>query len=352
VQEPLSSASTSAREYANWAASQSVPIISGNYQRDLNSVELHPWDNINGRGVLLNHDRSVDSNDCWVVEIAPGTALCEEKHLFETMIYVLSGEGATEIWTGDERSQTVSWQTGTLFAVPLNFRHQHRNTSTTQPVRLLVVTNAPIVMNTFQSLNFVFGCDYEFADRYNGEADYFQDEGKLDGRVLHRNLIPDAGNFQLVDYPERGGGGTNIHLFLAGGALKAHISEFAVGKYKKAHRHGPGAHVLILEGEGYSLMWKEGDEPTRYDWGPGSLVVPPDNWFHQHFNVGDRPARYLAMRYIDTQIRNEKGIPLSNISTREGGNQIEYEDQAPQVEALFQERLRAARERATGSAGS
>src|SRR5262245_50256823 len=92
VQEPLSSASTSAREYANWAAAQSVPIISGNYQRDLNSVELHPWDNINGRGVLLNHDRSVDSNDCWVVEIAPGSSLREEKHLFETMIYVLSGE--------------------------------------------------------------------------------------------------------------------------------------------------------------------------------------------------------------------------------------------------------------------
>ena len=36
-----------------------------------------------------------------------------------------------------------------------------------------------------------------------------------------------------------------------------------VATYKKAHRHGAGAHVIILKGEGFSVVWKEGDEITR-----------------------------------------------------------------------------------------
>ena len=117
--------------------------------------------------------------------------------------------------------------------------------------------------------------------------------------------------------------------------MNSHISQFPIGTYKKAHAHGPGAHVIILSGEGYSLMWPEGDEPQRYDWEVGTMIVPPNMWFHQHFNTGTTPARYLAFKHEVVAIRNAQGVPKAWISKRIGGDQIDYADEKPEIRQMF-----------------
>ena len=102
--------------------------------------------------------------------------------------------------------------------------------------------------------------------------------------VWDTNVVADVRKLELFASVKRGAGGSNIQIELGENAMAVHISEFPVGTYKKAHRHGPGAHVVIIGGKGYSLMWPEGEEPKRFDWHDGSVIVPPERWFHHRID--------------------------------------------------------------------
>jgi hypothetical protein len=69
------------------------------------------------------------------------------------------------------------------------------------------------------------------------------------------------------------------------------------------------------------------------------MIVPPNLWFHQHFNTGPTPARYLAFKSEGVAIRNAQGVPKAWISRRLGGDQIDYADESPRVREWFREAL-------------
>ncbi|UCE74239.1 MAG: hypothetical protein JSV56_00660, partial [Methanomassiliicoccales archaeon] len=103
-----------------------------------------------------------------------------------------------------------------------------------------------------------------------------------------------------------------------------------------------GAYIVILEGKGYSLMWLEGQPKQRFDWHRGSLIVPGRMWFHQHFNTGGEPAKYLALRWGSRKFPTGKHFSEGEgwwYSIKLGGHQIEYEDEDPAVRQMYEQDL-------------
>jgi hypothetical protein len=325
--------------YIRWVADEGLDIISAHYIKNLNTVELKPWARRGGRGVYINHEASRTSSDCYVCEILPGRELAPQRQLFEEMIYILSGSGSTTVWNDAGDRITFEWGKGSMFAIPLNAWHQHFNGSGLESARYVAVTNSPGIINLYEYPEFVFNTPFDFKNRFNGEPDYFANRGTQKGLLLETNFVADAVSLPLMSAKERGAGGGHIRFKLAKGSMNCHISEFPIATYKKAHRHGPGAHVIIMSGEGYSLMWPDGEEPKRYDWEVGALIVPPNLWFHQHFNIGTTPARYLAFKHESVSIRNAQGVPKGWISRRDGGDQIDYSEEPQVIRELFAEEL-------------
>ena len=101
-----------------------------------------------------------------------------------------------------------------------------------------------------------------------------------------------------------------------------------------------------VDGEGYSLLWYEGDEAFKeLPWRHGIMYTPPFWMFHQHFNTGPKPARYLACslgsrRYPFIALRRRSAEGGGMVSIQQGGRQIEYEDQDPRIHRQWLEAIR------------
>ncbi len=328
--------------YDRFLKSEGIPVYGAYSVEDLNTIKLGPWSRKGGNGCFINLIGNEQATDTYVCEIPAGSSLKPERHLYEEMMMVLSGRGASTIWNEGGPKQTFEWQEGSLFSIPMNAWHQHFNGQGDKPVRFLGATNAPIIINLYHNIDFIYNNSYVFNDRFGGEAGYFGTQGKLyrvagqTGRSWESNFIPDVRSFKLYELKERGGGGSAVIFEMANSTMAAHIAQFAVGSYKKAHRHGPGANVVIVRGEGYSLMWPEGGERVYVPWHAGSLFVPPGRWFHQHFNTGPEPARYVALKFTGSR-KFPLGIKyLSSEMTKTGPDQIEYEDEDPEIRAMYE----------------
>ena len=340
--------------YKQWLADEGPRVIEGLYCRDVGAAELAPWPRKGCDGAIFNFDGfkgNPRGNDLHVIEIPPGGSTNPERHMYEEIVYVYSGRGATSIWFDEREKQSFEWHEGSLFAIPLNANFQHFNASGNERARCFSVTTAPTTLRQFHwNEEFLYHCPVDFTDRFGPDSNYYTAEGTMwrnrNNHVWESNFVPDVPAMKLFEWKERGGGGRNIMLQMGEGNLIAHISGFQTGTYKKAHRHGPGAYLYITGGQGFSLLWQDGGERIKADWQKGSLFLAGaggGEWFHQHFNGGPEEARYLALRggqggsfkYGASSGQNR----MADVSIADGGMQLEYKDEDPEVHRIFEEEL-------------
>jgi hypothetical protein len=340
--------------YRDWAEGEGIPIHL-DFGHNLLELETGPWDRYDARGCFAHTHGAGDFMSNYVLEIAPGRKTRPVKHLYEMFCFVLAGHGSTKIWLPNGETRIFEWGPKALFAIPLNCEYQLFNSTGTAPVRVSCTNDAPITINLYHNLDFVFNNPCSFPERvgatghFAGEGDhsaYAHASTNVPTNVWETNFVHDLTTFKLYELNERGQGGTNVNFILADGTMHAHVSQIPKGRYKKAHRHAAGTHVHAIDGEGYSLLWHEGDaEFKEIPWQHGFMYTPPFWMFHQHFNTCAQPARYLACslgsrRYPFIALRRKSSEGGGAVSLTKGGRQLEYEDQDPRIHRKWLEAMR------------
>src|SRR5207253_5425036 len=122
---------------------ENIPVAEGYGIEDVTTLPRKPWARTGGKGAYIQLKGMEGFTGMYVCEIPGGGALHIERHLYEKVICILRGFGATEVWSGNNGKKIqFEWQQGSLFAVPLNCTHRMINGSR-EPAIFLAVTSAP-----------------------------------------------------------------------------------------------------------------------------------------------------------------------------------------------------------------
>ncbi len=82
--------------YATWAAQEGVPITE-DFGVDLLTAPTAPWPRFGVDGGMVHLKGRGDFVSIFVLDLAPGAKTAPQKHMFEEVVYVLSGYGSTTI---------------------------------------------------------------------------------------------------------------------------------------------------------------------------------------------------------------------------------------------------------------
>jgi len=333
--------------YDLWMESQGIPIHKGYCIEDLRTLDLGWWEERQCHAAFIQLMGQEGVASAWVAEVPPGKNLPPMQFALDQLVYVASGRGITTLWAQEGKAKkSFEWQEHSLFLIPRNSFRQFSNMQGDKPARLLHYSYLPLAMSAIPEPPFFFDNPYQSADLLSDPSKDFYSEAKLvqaketnDFIGLYAfwygNFFPDMRAWDKLDANmRRGAGGKSVFIQFPDSELYAHMSVFPAQTYKKAHRHGPGRVIVIPAGEGYSIMWEEGKDKVVVPWHECSVFVPPNKWFHQHFNVGATTARYLAL-HPPMQFDGH----AEKVEDR-AKDQIEYPNEEPWIRQKFEGELK------------
>ena len=222
----------------------------------------------------------------------------------EALFYVISGRGETEFRShGGLPSNKYAWKRNSLFAIPVDHEIQHRNLSTTEPLRLLAsvgygINIYPYVAEELRSI------------RQNPAENAEERRRTLARTTYPGHFVDDLREHPVAMREARGNKTAFFNMMATAGHRthpNVHISELT-GEKAYAHKHGNSPMFVILKGAGYDV-WSEAKDLAEYeaalkagtvhraDYKVGTMcAVPPGPHWHQHFSTHKtEPLRYLAI---------------------------------------------------------
>lgn len=351
--------------YDRFVELDGVPIVgAGQSSIDLETVVVAPWDRKGASGCLIDAGFQITNPslsqflDGYVLELPTRGFTKSENGIFEEVFYVVCGTGRTEFTWTDGVVEEVRWRPGALFSVPPNCTRRHRADDGVH-ARLLGVHSLPGMINLFRDQDFIFSNQASFAAtstsrQWNLDTSSIEFAAISSGAtVVQLDQVSDVERLSLVSWNERGYGSTNRMFQFGENGLVAHVSEVPVGMYKKAHHHegqgGVGGFILSPRGRGYTLSWDtsspkfaEAEDCAKVEWRRNVLFHYDTDWFHQHFNTGSEPSRYLAIYAGSSKypglgyFRGREGV---SVDLEDGGRQVSFEMESNEVFSLFEDAL-------------
>jgi len=252
----------------------------------------------------------LDQVDATIIEIPPGGKLPPVRHLAEEIIYIISGQGHTNLWVpSDDKVHRYKWGPGDLLSPSLNAWHQHFNTSTDEPVRYISITTTPLTRNLFHDPDFITSSNFVFADRWEyattQQPEYTPEGGFESSEVVRMrvgHLLPDLPDRKLR---QRRKGAWGITILPEGDLAGNHVLEMEVrekdgeeftDQEAHLHRHPWEVIYIVLDGKGFSYMQRDGEPLRKVHWQEGDLFIAGANEYHDNRSEENTRTRYLQVK--------------------------------------------------------